>query len=114
MEFYDGTNARMRRGNSDSIEITGLDLVNGDTVYFTVKDSPYVAEKRIQKVITEFTELGNAVIPIRPEDTKNLNVRDYVYDIEVHFANGDVLTIVPPEPSLPLSKFTLTTEATYE
>lgn len=114
MEFYDGTNAKMRRGDSDSIEITGLNLVHGDKVYFTVKDSIYSAEKRLQIPITEFTAEGDAVIPIRPTDTKDLNVRDYVYDIQVNFANGEVLTIIPPNPSLPPSKFTLTGEVTYE
>ena len=114
MEFYDGTNARMRRGDSDSIEVAGLSLVHGDKVYFTIKDSIYSTEKRLQKIATEFTETGNAVIPIEPSDTKSLNVRDYVYDIQVNFADGEVITVVPPEPSLPLSKFTLTGEATYE
>ena len=114
MEFYEGTNARMRRGDSDSIEVTGLSLVYGDKVYFTVKDSIYSTEKRLQKIVTEFTAEGNAVIPIGTADTKSLNVRDYVYDIQVNFADGEVITVVPPEPSLPPSKFTLTGEVTYE
>jgi len=114
MEFYEGTNARMRRGDSDSIEVTGLSLVYGDKVYFTVKDSIYSTEKRLQKIVTEFTAEGNAVIPIDPADTKSLNVRDYVYDIQVNFTNNEVLTVIPPEPSLPPSKFTLTGEVTYE
>lgn len=114
MIFYDGTNAKMRKGDSDSIEVTGLSLKQGDKLYFTVKDHAYTAEKRLPKIITEFTAEGNAVIPIEPKDTMNLQPRDYVYDIQVLFSNGEKLTIIPPSPDLLPPKFTLTPEVTYE
>jgi len=114
MDFYEGTNARMRRGNSDSMKISGLPLVHGDKIYFTVKNSIYSAEKILQKIVTEFTEMGEAIIQITPQDTRDMNFRDYVYDVQANFGDGKVLTIIPPDPSLPPSKFTLTGEVTYE
>lgn len=92
----------MVRGDSESITIHCHDSDNqsipfeiGDTVYFTVKlkyaDTDYV----IQKIATEFQD-GNAVIEIKPEDTKQLQFnRDYFYDIQVTRVDGAVTTIVP-------------------
>ena len=112
--IFNDTNAVMRKGDSDSIEVTGLLLVHGDKLYFTVKDHAYTTEKKISKIVTEFTADGNAVIPINPKDTMNLQPRDYVYDIQVLFSNGEKLTIIPPSPDLPPPKFTLSPEVTYE
>lgn len=112
--IFNGLNAVMRKGDSDSIEVTGLSLVYGDKVYFTVKDHAYTSEKRLSKIITEFTAEGNAVIPIVPKDTSSMQPRDYVYDIQALFSDGEKLTIIPPSPDLPLPKFTLTPEVTYE
>ena len=49
MEFYNGTNIKMRRGDSDSIEVTGLSLAHGDKLYFTVKNSVYSTDKKVAK-----------------------------------------------------------------
>lgn len=109
-----GTNLTMIRGDTEAIKLTvknnlgeviPLDL--GDTVYFTVKTSPNLKTKIMQKVITEFNE-GLAVIPINPIDTKDLMVGTYTYDIQLNRANGDVKTIIPP------SLLTIASEVTYE
>ena len=107
------------RGDTDSFTVEVLDatnpnidpvqvpLVEGDTVYFTVKDSVADTIKRLQKIITAFNN-GKAEIFITHDDTKNLNVKKYMYDIQISFAGGDVKTIIGP------SKFELLSEVTYD
>ena len=112
--IFNGLNATMRKGDSDSIEVTGLSLVYGEKLYFTVIDHAYTTERKLSKIVTEFTAEGNAVIGIEPKDTMNLQPRNYVYDIQALFSNGEKLTIIPPSPDLPPPKFTLTAEVTYE
>ena len=38
----------------------------------------------------------NGEIRISPDDTKNLEYGQYVYDVQVTMANGDVATVIPP------------------
>lgn len=109
-----GKKLKMVRGDSEAITVkltnaAGelMPLVPGDTVYFTVKDSAYTEVKLLQVVVTEFEE-GVALITIRPEDTKQLPFREYVYDVQVTFADGSVKTIIPP------SRFTINAEVTYD
>lgn len=110
----EGTNLSMVRGDTEVIQVKCKDqngndvpFVTGDTLYFTVKVSAKTEDKMLQKVITEF-ENGIALIPINPEDTKSLAIKDYVYDIQLNRANGDVKTIIKK------SIFTLEEEVTYE
>lgn len=108
-----GKNIRLVRGDSDSITVQlsegneAKPLVVGDRVYFTVKKSPYESAKVLQKTITEFVD-GKAIIPITHDDTKDMEFKSYVYDIQITFADGTVKTIVPP------SQFEIMPEVTYE
>jgi hypothetical protein len=109
-----GRTLQMIRGDSESIRVsltnkdnTPLPLVEGDKVYFTVKINVHSDEKKIQKIISSFTE-GVAIINIAPADTKNLIFGDYVYDVQINRADGRVTTVVPP------SKFSICEEVTYE
>ncbi|NMA00794.1 MAG: hypothetical protein GX924_07175 [Clostridiaceae bacterium] len=109
-----GTNLKMIRGDSECISVSMQDeegvpipLIDGDTVYFTVKKSVHREEITLQKIIEEFQE-GTAVIPIAPSDTKKLEFRTYVYDIQLTRADGTVKTIIPP------SDFTIGEEVTYD
>ena len=108
-----GKNIRLVRGDSDSITVQlsegneAKQLVTGDIVYFTVKKSPYVSAKVFQITITEVVD-GKAIIPITHDDTKDLEFKLYVYDIQITFADGTVKTIVPP------SQFEIMPEVTYE
>lgn len=109
-----GTDLAMIRGDSESITLSLKDgeavtsFVPGDTVYFTVKRSSTVDEKALQKTITEFNEDGNCIIEIAPNDTKDLEFRSYVYDIQLNRFDGTVTTIVP------CSKFAVLREVTYD
>lgn len=109
-----GRNVSMIRGDSEVITISCTDayggnapLVEGDTVYFTIKETIHDEEKVFQKIITDFTD-GKAIVRIRPEDTKNLSFKTYVYDTQISGLDGTVTTIVPP------SDFKICGEVTYE
>lgn len=105
------------RGDTDSFSVemqtdtdppVKIDLLPGDTVYFTVKKSPDVEDIVFQKVITEFVD-GRAEIFISHDDTKDLLVKTYYYDIQINRSgNSFVKTVIPP------SKFVLEKEVTYE
>lgn len=99
----------MTRGDTESITVSihGGAFVAGDTVELTVRRSPNAAEKKIHKVVTEFTDDGKAIIPFYPADTGGMQFGQYVYDVQVTFADGTVCTIIKP------SLFEITAEVTY-
>ena len=113
--IINGNAMSMTKGDTESLTVqinnksgTKINLVDGDTVYFTVKNTTKDIEKILQKIITVFRN-GKAEIFITHDDTKDLVCKAYVYDIQVNrVQDGSVTTIVPP------SKFVLTEEVTYE
>lgn len=108
MIFYDGTKLKMRRGDSDSMEVKGMSLTHGDILYFTVKNHIFTDGKILQIKVDEFNEIGDAVIEVKPKDTKRLMPRKYIYDIQVNLQDGQVITIIPP------SEFNLEGDVTIE
>mgnify|MGYP000872505127 FL=1 len=109
-----GYNISMIRGDTETIKVSckdaqgvGVPLEDGDTLYFTVKQSVTTERKEMQKVITEFPD-GIAYINISHDDTKSMSFRSYYYDIQLTRADGTVKTIIPP------SKFTVEGEVTYD
>lgn len=110
-----GNEISMIRGDSETIQVSCFDMnkekipfILGDRVYMTVKESVYTPEKIFQKLVVQFTEEGDAIIEIDPEDTKDLAFETYVYDVQFVKLDGKVTTIIPP------SKFTILGEVTYE
>ena len=111
------TDISMINGDSKSLVVscardgTAVPLVNGDTVYFTVKKSVDATEKVLQKTITAFTD-GKATINILTSDKTAFGTLrsavNYVYDIQINFANGTVKTVVGP------SKFSVSPGVTDE
>ena len=96
----------MTRGYSESITVRCSEpFEEGDTVYFTVR-ADAESDIVLQKVIEDFPD-GEAVIPLYPADTEELDFGDYVYDIQVTRANDTVTTLIVP------SRFRLTEEVTY-
>lgn len=109
-----GTDIYMIRGDTEAIKVTlrdvngvKVDLLEGDTIYFTVKTSALTTEITLQKIVTEFID-GEAHITIHPEDTKELSMKSYRYDIQLTTKSGTVKTIVP------VSAFTIEKEVTYD
>lgn len=93
-----------------SIDGTNITLIKGDTlrsqVVITQEDEPYVlqegdvvtfAMKRnflADTVLLQKTLPPSLLLTINPEDTKQLGTGDYVYELEMAFASGDVDTFI--------------------
>ena len=65
-------------------------LQDGDVVRFAMKKK-YKDEKPLLVKILDNEDL---LLELTPEDTKNLNYGDYVYDIEITLSNGEVYTFI--------------------
>lgn len=109
MELFgeDGLNMRMTRGDSESITIRGLPIVDGDIIYFTVKSSVNKLDFEFQKVVTSTTD-GEIHIGILPSDTRHMKFKQYMYDIQLTRADKSVTTIVKPHI------FIIDPEVTYD
>lgn len=68
-------------------------LVNGDKVRFALKQSYSSSKVLIHKNIPT----DSLILYLEPSDTKKLPFGNYVYDIEITFANGDVDTFIRGE-----------------
>lgn len=108
-----GTKITMTRGDTESIEVSVREddvqrpLVAGDVVHMTVKQRATDTDIAFQKVIRQFVD-GVALIDIEHEDTKNLRFGNYVYDIQITFADNTIKTVVGP------AAFVLALEVTHE
>ena len=70
--------------------------VNGDRVRFALKQNYSSSKVLIHKSIP----IDTLVLHLVPSDTKKLAFGNYVYDIEITFANGDVDTFIRGEFNL--------------
>lgn len=106
----------MTRGDSESLtvdcyekddsgKLTPLPFNTGDAVYFTVREDAE-GPVAMQKAVTDFPD-GKAVIALDHEDTAAMEFGDYVYDVQVTWADGTVKTLIVP------SRFRLEEEVTY-
>lgn len=107
---------------SSRVSGTDIELTRGDTFKRTLvltdaEGNPFtpaegdVIRFALKKKVKDETVLINKVIPndtlvlkLNPEDTKELPFGDYVYDIQITYANGEVDTFIT------VSKFKLTEE----
>lgn len=97
MYEIEGTTIRLTRGDTFKTTVglkwkgTGEDYIpqQGDVIRFALKRSVYTdAEPLIEKTIPN----DSMLLHLLPSDTKGLAFGDYVYDIEMTFANGEVDT----------------------
>ena len=75
-------------------------LTNSDSLYMTVKDGKDAVIKK--KYIYSDQDIGGYVpIEIVPTDTENMRPSEnrYIYDIELVTGDGNVVTVIPPEPN---------------
>lgn len=96
MRLWDDRYVVMTRGDTMTfgMEIEGLDQ-DLDTAFFTCKrnhEELPVFVKSLGDGITK-QDTGRYVVRIAPEDTEQLDVGKYYYDLEIS-ANGDVFTIL--------------------
>lgn len=101
-----GTSLSMVRGDSEDISVTikGYDIQADDFLEMTIRqkiDSPVILYKKV----TEFSD-NRAIISFSPEETQDLRVGDYVYDMQLTYG-GSVKTIIKP------AKFTLEADVTH-
>ena len=105
--LVNGNKLSMTKGDSEFLtaymttaEGVVVELVAGDTLYFTVKESPLDEDFVFQKVITTFNVDGKAEIEILPEDTEDIELLTYYktlyYDVQVNLVDGSVKTIIRP------------------
>lgn len=78
-----------------SVALDNYFLTDGDKVTFTVANAVEQEEPLLQIVVTEFTDEGGAVISLSSQDT-DLEIGEYLYDIQVDTQDGRVDTIVGP------------------
>lgn len=104
MYEINGTSIKLTRGDTFScaVEIIKDGEVYtpeaGDKVRFALK------HKRMTSNNTEFADkkplilknipISNMVLYLEPDDTKGLGFGEYMYDIEITFANGFVATFI--------------------
>lgn len=67
--------------------------VEGDSIRFAMKQSYSSSTVLVRKNIPTDT----LTLHLEPNDTKELAFGDYVYDIQITFANGDVDTFIKGE-----------------
>ena len=97
MQKIDGKTIYLTKGDTFKATISIKDA-NGDEYVPEAEDVIRFAMKTnysdnwvlIEKVIPHDTML----LQLNPEDTKDLDVRKYVYDVQITFANGDVDTFI--------------------
>lgn len=93
-----GNNISLTRGDTARLTVTITNICDDgiyvpspeDTFKLTVKETVYDSEFIFQKVST-----GNPTFKIDPSDTKQLDFRKYIYDIELETKDGDIYTVVP-------------------
>ena len=85
-------NLTLMNGNEE------YELQAGDRVRFALKHPEYNTDGTdfadTEPLIVKQMEGG--VLVLQPEDTKELGFGNYVYDVELTYANGDVDTVIPP------------------
>ena len=98
IEYPNRTDIRLTKGDTFVVQVeairrsTGQPYIpeEGDSVRFTLKrtycDSTYLIEKVIP--------IDTMILRLESNDTKNLPIMPYVYNIEITFANGDVDTFI--------------------
>ena len=107
---------------SSHVNGTDIELTRGDTFKRTLvltdaEGNPFTPAEgdeirfALKKKVKDETVLINKVVPndtlllkLNPEDTKELAFGDYVYDIQITYANGEVDTFIT------VSKFKITEE----
>lgn len=105
MLVIDNNKIKLTRGDTAYIDIAveGYELTHEDKLYFSLKEKIEDKDYKIQKIFN-----GDEVLVLMPEDTKQLEVNRYFYDIQLTTPAGEIFTIITP------SSFYITEEITYE
>ena len=102
----DGNRITLTRGDSLYVEI-GLKRgtqtytpQEGDKIRFALKSTKVVGGEYADKAPLILKTIPNdtLILHLAPGDTKPLPFGDYVYDVELTYANGDVDTFITEAP----------------
>lgn len=107
-EFIRGDTKRLKKFRPTTVDGEPLELTNSDNIYFTMKDANRVA--KVKKSINNGITLEDRYyhITLEAEDTEDLSLGTYNYDIEL------VLNVSPREfvATLITGEVTLTEDIT--
>lgn len=96
--YIEGQNISLTRGDSLILDITITR--NGDPYTTTEGDSVRFAMKRRSSdeapVLIKYMDIQEMRFTFNPEDTKDLNIGKYRYDIELTTSDGYVDTFIGP------------------
>lgn len=105
MVLVNGTTITMTRGDTAFISVSmtrdgePYTPVEGDEVRFAVKHPAMTGGgkqyKDAEPVILIDIPIDSMVLTIAPADTEELDFGEYVYDIQITFADGTVDTFIP-------------------
>lgn len=97
MYSIEGTTIRLTRGDTFRAQIDiqyedgdSYSPVEGDSVRFAMKKKI----KDVEPLLVKDIPIDTLILELEEEDTKNLDFGNYVYDLELRKANGDVATFV--------------------
>lgn len=86
----------LTRGDTLRVKIDVL--INGETYTPRPEDSLRFAMKTTYNtsklLVHKNIPIDTCILHLEPQDTKKLRFGDYVYDIQITFANGDVNTFI--------------------
>lgn len=99
-----GTQIQMTRGDTLRVRVNitldgeAYTPEEGDSIAFYLKHSAFnimrTDYKDPEPLVTKAVPISTMVLTLDPEDTKPLDFGDYVYDLELTFANGTVDTFI--------------------
>lgn len=88
IELTRGDTARLTIDLTDDYD-QPYEMQPEDTLIFTVKISADATEAVIEKELK-----GTNLLHLEPKDTAGLDYVKYVYDVEIHTADGDIYTVI--------------------
>ncbi|HWS31055.1 MAG TPA: hypothetical protein VN512_13195 [Clostridia bacterium] len=88
-----GNRMRLTRGDTARFSVT---VLNPDGTEYTPQEDDvitFTVKKHSAAVTAAITKMGQSIV-LEPADTSTLDVGEYVWDIDITLANGDVHTII--------------------
>ena len=90
----------LTRGDSfscslDLVDADGVEYIpaSGDEIVFSVKRTAFDRKPKLKKTIPNDT----LILSIEPTDTMAWDFGDYIYDIKINYADGNIETILADE-----------------
>ena len=96
--YVNNTTKEIELTRGDTLKVKIDVLINGETYIPRPEDSLRFAMKTTYNtsklLVHKDIPIDTCILHLEPQDTKKLRFGDYVYDIQITFANGDVNTFI--------------------